>query len=458
MRFQLKITLQDILPPIWRRVLVSDKSTLLDLHDLIQYCFDWMDYHLHMFEVDAMKFVRVEDWEEDGDLYQDDSMAHLGDLIPKYIPEGRQFNYLYDFGDGWEIKILVEKILDDQEGGQLSRVLAGKRAAPPEDVGSVGGYAYFLEAIQDPQHPEHWSYLTWIDGYFNPEDFNIDEANQALAQTLRRRTLIRESTWPVGPLYGNFRGMTKNKWTESLPKELKVAAADLPLRRDMVTLLTYLAKNKVKGTKARGNFPRKHIRAITADFVDPPPLDTVIGDSVWKLQSEDEVQELMRYHLLACIAGLVFGGENLPWELLPQGEVFLSLPAEGQVWYLAHVWFREFNWFYEYEDEGDFETSILKIQIITLFTSYPVGKDIPIAQVSRDFAAMQGISYTKAELNPLKYFLQRTVIQPLGTFGIIESRESNPEDFFFSEITAIRVNELGHQILKEQNDYFKPRH
>ncbi len=166
----------------------------------------------------------------------------------------------------------------------------------------------------------------------------------------------------------------------------------------------------------------------------------------------------MRYHLLACIAGLVFGGENLPWELLPQGEVFLSLPAEGQVWYLAHVWFREFNWFYEYEDEGDFETSILKIQIITLFKSYPVGKDIPIAQVSRDFAAMQGISYTKAELNPLKYFLQRTVIQPLGTFGIIELRESNPEDFFFSEITAIRVNELGHQILKEQNDYFKPRH
>jgi hypothetical protein len=458
MRFQLKITLQDILPPIWRRVLVSDKSTLLDLHDLIQYCFDWMDYHLHMFEVDAMKFVRVEDWEEDGDLYQDDSMAHLGDLIPKYIPEGRQFNYLYDFGDGWEIKILVEKILDDQEGGQLPRVLAGKRAAPPEDVGGVGGYAYFLEAIQDPQHPEHESYLTWIDGYFNPEDFDIEKANQVLAQTLRRRILIRKSTWPVGPLYGNFRGMTQNKWTESLPKEIKVAAADLPLRRDMVTLLTYLAKNKVKGTKARGNFPRKHIRAITADFVDPPPLDTVIGDSVWKLQSEDEVQELMRYHLLACIAGLVFGGENLPWELLPQGEVFLSLPAEGQVWYLAHVWFREFNWFYEYEDEGDFETSILKIQIITLFKSYPVGKDIPIAQVSRDFAAMQGISYTKAELNPLKYFLQRTVIQPLGTFGIIELRESNPEDFFFSEITAIRVNELGHQILKEQNDYFKPRH
>ena len=457
MRFQLKITLQDILPPIWRRVLVSDKSTLLDLHDLIQYCFDWMDYHLHMFEVDAMKFVRVEDWEEDGDLYQDDSMAHLGDLIPKYIPEGRQFNYLYDFGDGWEIKILVEKILDDQEGGQLPRVLAGKRAAPPEDVGGVGGYAYFLEAIQDPQHPEHESYLTWIDGYFNPEDFDIEKANQVLAQTLRRRILIRKSTWPVGPLYGNFRGMTQNKWTESLPKELKVAAADLPLRRDMVTLLTYLAKNKVKGTKARGNFPRKHIRALTADFVDPPSLDTVIGDSVWKLQSEDEVQELMRYHLLACIAGLVFGGENLPWELLPQGEVFLSLPAEGQVWYLAHVWFREFNWFYEYEDEGDFETSILKIQIITLFTSYPVGKDIPIAQVSRDFAAMQGISYTKAELNPLKYFLQRTVIQPLGTFGIIELRESNPEDFFFSEITAIRVNELGHQILKEQNDYFKPR-
>lgn len=456
MLVQLKITLRHILPPIWRRVLVSDKSTLLDLHDLIQYCFDWKDYHLHMFEVGSMKFVCVEDWEEDGDLYQDDSMARLVDLIPKFVPEGKSFSYLYDFGDGWEIKILVEKILEDQQGGQIPRILAGKRAAPPEDVGGVPGYAYFLEAIQDPQHPEHESYLTWVGGSFNPENFDVDEANQALVPTLRRRTLIRKSTWPVGPLYGNFRGMTQNKWTKSLSKELKAAAAALPLRRDMVTLLVYLAENKVKGTKARGNFPRKHIRAITADFVDPPRLDTVIGDSVWKLQSEDEVQDLLRYHLLACIGGLIFGGENLPWELLPQGEMFLSLPAEGQVWYLAHVWFRQFDWFYEYDDQGGFETSKLKAQIIALLTSYPIGKDIPIAQVARDFATMQGISYTEFDLNHLKYFLLRTVIYPLGTFGIIELSESNPEEFFLSEITAIRVTELGHQILKEQNDYFKP--
>ena len=458
MLIQLKITLKDVLPSIWRRVLVSDKSTLLDLHDLIQYCFDWKDYHLHLFKLGAMEFVRVEDWEEDGNRYQDDSMAHLGDLIPKFVPEGKQFVYLYDFGDGWEISILVEKILEDQERGQTPRFLAGKRAAPPDDVGGIGGYAYFLEAIQDPQHPEHKSYLTWIGGSFNPDHFNVDEANQVLAQTLRRRALIRESTWPVGPLYGNFRGITQNQWTESLPKELKAAVTALPLRRDMVTLLNYLAENKVKGTKARGNFPRKHIRAITADFVDPPRLDTVIGDNVWKLQSEDEVQDLVRYHLLACIAGLIFGGESLPWELLLQGEMFLNLPAEGQVWYLARVWFREFNWFYEYEDQVRFEFSKLRPRIITLLTSYLIGKDIPIAQVTRDIAAMQGISHTEADLNNLKYFLQRTVIKPLGTFGIIKLRESNPESLFLSEITAIRITELGHEILKDQNDYFKPLH
>jgi hypothetical protein len=456
MLIQLKITLQDILPPIWRRVLVSDKSTLLDLHDLIQYCYEWKDYHLHMFDVVGMKFVRVEDWEEDGDLYQDASMARLGDLIPKFVPEGKYIIYRYDFGDGWEIKIFVEKILEDSEDGQIPRVLAGERAAPPEDVGGVPGYAFFLEAIHDPQHPEHESYLTWIGGSFNPEDFHVNEANQVLAATLRRRNLIRTSTWPIGPLYGNFRGMTQNKWTASLSKDHKATAAALPLRRDMVTLLGYLAENKVKGTKARGNFPRKHIRAITADFVDPPRLDMVIGNSVWKLQSEDEVQDLLRYHLIACIAGLVFGGENLPWELLPQGETFLSLPPEGQVWYLAQVWFREFDWFYEYDDQGGFATSKLKAHIIDLFTSYPIGKDIPIAKVTRDFATMQGITYTDADLNELKFFLQRTVTQPLGTFGIIELIESNREDFFLSEIKAIRVTELSHQILKEQNDYFRP--
>jgi hypothetical protein len=452
MHIQLKITLQGSKPPIWRRVLVSDKSTLLDLHDLIQYCFDWKDYHLHMFQVSHMEFVSVEDWEEDGNLYQDDSMACLGDLIPKFIPEGGKFTYRYDYGDNWELKIFVEKIIPKDEDSKTPRILAGKRAGPPEDVGGVWGYDSFLEAMRDPHHPEHDSYQTWIGGSFDPEVFDIDDANRTLTQTLRRRNLIRQSTWPIGPLYGNFLGMTQNTWTESLSKELRAAAVDLPLRRDMVTLLSYLAENKVKGTKARGNFPRKHIRAITANFVDPPRLDTEIGNTVWKLQSEDEVQELLRYHLLACIAGLIFGGENLPWEVLPQGEVFLSLPPVSQVWYLARIWFRGYNWVFEYDVPNNWSLFNFKATTVKCLSSYPIEQDIPIDHVIRDLTTPQVSDFSK---DHLYYFLANVIFKPLTTFGIIKAIESNPEDEFFSKIISVQVPKLGHQILEEQKTYFR---
>jgi hypothetical protein len=60
------------------------------------------------------------------------------------------------------------------------RCLKGKRACPPEDVGGVWGYSYFLEAIQDPDHPEHTDYLDWVGEDFDPEAFDLNEVNEAL--------------------------------------------------------------------------------------------------------------------------------------------------------------------------------------------------------------------------------------------------------------------------------------
>ena len=455
MIIQLKLTLQGSRPAIWRRVMVSEKTSLLQLHDLIQHCLGWFDYHLHLFNIAGMEFVRVEDWEEDGNLYQDDSMAFLGDLIPKYLPLGSHFSYRYDFGDGWDIKILIEKILEDQQGVKTPRILLGSRAAPPEDVGGLWGYAEFLEAMQDANHPEHARYQEWIGRSFDPEDFDIDAANQTLSKYQQRRALERASTWPVGPEYFNLQSIIENDWTDNLPQPLRAATADLPLRCDLVTLVTYLSKNNVVGTKARGNFPRKDIRAIAAGFVNPPRLDVVTGEKVWKLQSEDEVPDLLLYHYLACLAGLIRGGENLPWAVLPQGEEFISLPPEGQVWFLARVWFRDFNWLYEYEEHDIFTSPMLKAQMIELLTSYPVKKYIPIDQVAHDMAAMQCLTLTDEDLMDLKYFLQRVAIRPLGTFGIIQLRYSGQKEDFFSIITGIEVPDLGRQILEGQKDYFK---
>jgi len=49
--FQLKVTLRDIKPPIWRRVLVDGSAALDEVHDVIQAAFGWWNSHLHEFRI-----------------------------------------------------------------------------------------------------------------------------------------------------------------------------------------------------------------------------------------------------------------------------------------------------------------------------------------------------------------------------------------------------------------------
>jgi hypothetical protein len=88
--------------------------------------------------------------------------------------------YEYDFGDSWEHELLIEKILPPEAGKRYPVCLTGKRACPPEDCGGIWGYASFLEAIQDPQHPEHEEMVEWVGGKFNPEAFDLDEVNREI--------------------------------------------------------------------------------------------------------------------------------------------------------------------------------------------------------------------------------------------------------------------------------------
>ena len=86
----------------------------------------------------------------------------------------------YDFGDSWEHELLVEKRLPLEAGKRYPVCLTGKRACPPEDCGGIWGYASLLEAIRDPEHPEHEEMLEWVGGEFDPEAFDLDEVNREL--------------------------------------------------------------------------------------------------------------------------------------------------------------------------------------------------------------------------------------------------------------------------------------
>ena len=175
--YQIKVTLEDSKPPIWRRLLVRSDVTLADLHDVLQAAFGWWDYHLHQFIVGETYFGVPDPDYEDYLEMNDEQDVTLRQVAPR---EGAKFRYEYDFGDSWLHQVLVEKILPPEPGQVYPVCIKGRRARPPEDVGGMWGYYDFLEAIGDPEHEEHDSYLEWVGGEFDPEAFDLEEINQAL--------------------------------------------------------------------------------------------------------------------------------------------------------------------------------------------------------------------------------------------------------------------------------------
>lgn len=185
---QLKIQLADIEPEIWRRIVVPSSLTLTELHAVIQGAMGWRDCHLHMFEIAGKRYEIPENdalGPEDG--CQDERRHKLKNLLSS----GMEFFYVYDFGDDWRHRITVEVQDDTQAGGQVPGCTAGERACPPEDCGGPYGYPEFLEALNDPDHPEHEDIDEWANG-FDPEPFNINQANnliEALCALYRERGL-----------------------------------------------------------------------------------------------------------------------------------------------------------------------------------------------------------------------------------------------------------------------------
>ena len=147
--YQIKVTLRDSQPLIWRRIQVRSDITLAKLHRTLQRVMGWEDAHLHEFVIQDEHYGVPDQGEEEPRRTKDERKYKLGDVVPG---EGSQFRYNYDFGDYWQHALVIEKTLPAQEGTRYPACLAGARACPPEDVGGISGYENFLEALRDPEH------------------------------------------------------------------------------------------------------------------------------------------------------------------------------------------------------------------------------------------------------------------------------------------------------------------
>lgn len=178
-------------PPIWRRILVSGHHTLAEFHEILQEVMGWTNSHLHQFEIAGRYFVPMSIEDQELDIEGNDESAIT--LAEAVRLAGKNFGYLYDFGDGWEHTIQVEKVLPSEAKPPTPVCVAGARNCPPEDCGGPYGYQELLEALRDANHPQHAEMREWIadlfgsEARFNPRAFAPEAVNESLQQLARRK-------------------------------------------------------------------------------------------------------------------------------------------------------------------------------------------------------------------------------------------------------------------------------
>jgi hypothetical protein len=185
---QMKITLKDSKPRIWRRFIVDKSSTFEDLHNVIQIVMGWQNCHLYEFHFKRNYIITEID--EDFNFsspYSDFKRLEASEvLLEEFIFDTKtKFEYVYDMGDDWVHEIKVEKFLEETKNLEVPKCLDGEYNCPPEDCGGIWGFYELLEILNDKNHPEHKNMVEWIEwaGYknYDPEYFDIKKVNKELA-------------------------------------------------------------------------------------------------------------------------------------------------------------------------------------------------------------------------------------------------------------------------------------
>jgi hypothetical protein len=160
---------------------------------MLQVVMGWENAHLYVFHLNVYNKPMIyglpdPDWDIPGRRVKGSRRTKLDATV---WAEWLKMTYEYDLGDCWMHEITIEHIehLTDNEVQTVyeedlwftPRCLAGERACPPEDAGGPGGYARFLEAWRDPEHPEHGQMRQWVGEHYDPETFSVQQANSALA-------------------------------------------------------------------------------------------------------------------------------------------------------------------------------------------------------------------------------------------------------------------------------------
>jgi hypothetical protein len=183
----LRIELEGIEPLIWRRVGVRTAMNLKAFHCVIQAVMGWLDCRLWEFTANERKYGMLVPndpvWNE---RITNVAGAKLSGLLTVGV---REIGYVYDMGDNWQHRIIVEKFKAAEPGVLYPQFLGGERRCPPEDCGGIPGYYEFLNNIASKQSKRRKAALDWYGAPYDPEEMGeqqIVTTLSGIANTGRR--------------------------------------------------------------------------------------------------------------------------------------------------------------------------------------------------------------------------------------------------------------------------------
>lgn len=387
----LTLTLRHIDPVTWRCVSVSDQLNFVDLHCLIQILFGWTG--MHLFEFRSKLFVIGEQSSLHLNLRNQEKINTPDSikLMDVFKKERDHILYTYDFGDNWEIDIIVDKVETLLQLSPQITYKGGEGAGPIEDVGGPPMFMEMKRAYLNPLDPEHphvkanWDQVSYhpellseevivkaieqfnglVEGneremmnIFNIFDDGMEDQQQESTHE-HFKQLMEESGIDVVPdlklNYQAFYELITNPFSSNSPLPINWSLPLFSLKQSpffnlALKLLTKIGnEGKLKAT-AKGNLPLKVVKELFHPEIIPR---VATYPNPKTIESETDYEELFTMRTVAKQAGLLKKQKG-NFSLTKKGEKLIQEKYAPQLFkLLLETYCEKFNWAYwdGFEDE-----------------------------------------------------------------------------------------------------------
>ncbi len=177
--YQLRVELDGFGGAVWRRLEVSSRASLFELHEVIERAMGRDGSAALQFTVDGVSYLDSAEGPPPGLAAESVALATL------QLHPGARFQHLAEqHGEPWRHVITLETIGPRLVGQRLPVCLSGSGASPPEGCTGPAEYAAMLRQLRDPHAAIRHG---WIPEQFDPEYVDVVGINAALRKVEKRR-------------------------------------------------------------------------------------------------------------------------------------------------------------------------------------------------------------------------------------------------------------------------------